>query len=122
MGHQKIDMLLIKYIRSGQGVCLLVSEFNTHGTLDSLWWPRAATAQAGNSVVTGANGFLVSLEKRATENRGPNGNVVLGSSALRFPYQSPVINEPYFDFDVLQGVSFNFDLKQGSHKLKVKIK
>ncbi len=109
--HQKIDMLLIEDVGSGQRVCLFVGQLYQHGTLDSLGWPGAATAQTGYSVVTGANSFLVPLEKGAAENGGPDRNVILGSSALGFPYKSPVINRPDLDFDVLQSVSFNFNLR-----------
>ncbi len=59
-----------------------------------------------------ANGFLVSLEKRAAEIRGPNGNVVLRSGTLGFPNYGPVIDDPDLDFDMLECVSFNFDLEK----------
>ncbi len=60
----------------------------------------------------GANGFLVPLEKRAAENRRPNGDIILRSGTLGFPNYGPVVNDPDLDFDVLECVSFNFDLEK----------
>jgi hypothetical protein len=60
--------------------------------------------------VASANGFLVPLKERAAENRGPNGDIVLRSGTLGFPNYGPVVNDPDLDFDVLESVSFNFDL------------
>ena len=111
MGHQEIDMLLIQDVGSGQSVRLLVSQLYQHGTLNGLGRFRAATAQASNSIVSGANSLLVPLEERAAENRSPYGNVILGFSAPGFPYQHPVIDRPDLDLDVLECVSFNFDLR-----------
>jgi hypothetical protein len=113
MRHQKIDMLLIQDVGSGQSVRLLVSQLYQHGTLNGLGRFRAATAQASNSIVSGANSLLVPLEERAAENRSPYGNVILGSSAPAFPNQYPVVDGPDLHLDVLESVSFYFDLKNG---------
>jgi hypothetical protein len=114
MRHQKIDVLFVKNIGSSQSVGLFVSKFNEHSAFDRFGRLRAAVADASDSIVPDANSFLVSFEERATEDRGPNRNIIFGLSALGVPHQSPILDESDFNFDVLEGVSFNFNLKQNA--------
>ena len=63
MRHQEIDVLFVEDVGSGQGVRLLVGELYQHCALQRLGRLRAATAQTINSVMPGAHGLLVSLQK-----------------------------------------------------------